>query len=196
MIGDAATGEPLNQAVSATPSMGDLSARISDARQCNAALAELRTFTVSDSTVAFLSKHMQAHPSEAGCTAMYLAARLLENEQIKMLLDQQFASEVDEAIGRFPGTPEAELLTHALAVTTEFGAEREIEAASNYFQEQADRRNAAEKFPHFRVLKILGQWKLAQRRSKTEALATEVTNLASEHRSSLMLRRLAAQLSG
>jgi len=176
---------------------------------CEDALAALRSFRVKDNTIEPLQQLAMAFPEKAGCATLYLGARVLYNEQLKAYMDLALEREVDEAIRRFKGTPEEDLLRHAMNAISDYSGESELKAAASYFNQQIEdftkKRGSSfvnEVLPHFRVLEILAQTKLIQlgqlkleigRSSKVAKMATELQNIAIRRHASVVLRRLVAR---
>ena len=178
----------------------DLIETARSANQCEAALAELRQFSVSEEAVMALRQHADAHPV-AGCEAMALGARLLFKEQLKAYLDQELEVEAADMIERHKGTPEAEIIQHAMNAVGEYATNEDLAQCSTFFAEYADRAESDEKFPHFRLLRLIADARLTQARAMAapehadalDPLAREFRTLAAGRQSSIVLRRLRAR---
>jgi hypothetical protein len=176
--------------------------RAQQAGQCDNALAELRAFRPTDEGVSALIAHAQDHPGNAGCQANAIAARMMYNAQLKAYLDQELEADAQDAIDRFPDTPEAEMLKHAMAVLSTYASEDELTAAQRFFGEIAQADRAEERFPHFKLLQVIASQQLIERRAfRSEAFAdavkplkAEVDQLSHGRQASVILRRVRARM--
>jgi hypothetical protein len=165
-----------------------------EASSCNAALAQLRNFTIDDASLESLRSHALRNPGHAGCAAMFLAARAVYVEQLKAFLDSELESEVEAVIQRFPGTFEADLLRHGRSVFSDRATESDLEAAAEFFGSQLKDDEAREKLPHFRTLGTIAQHRAGFRKatSKLGKLAASLRKEGLTGRS-VILNRLSAR---
>jgi len=199
-LADPISPAPANQPLVSERAMERVIQSVRDASQCEAALAELRSFQASEDTVDVLNRHAEAHPLDSGCAAMALGARMMFNEQLKAYLDDALEHEAEDVIRRFDGSPEAEMIRHATTAMSDYSSNEDLELAHAFFDRAYERAdNADEKYPHFRLMRAIAQHRLVERAAMAdkardmEPLRDELNAMAVGRHSSVVLRRLKAR---
>jgi hypothetical protein len=165
---------------------------------CEAALAELRSFRVSEQSLQALSQHVAVQPTARNsCQAIYLAARMLYTEQMKASLDLDLEDEIQAGISQLQGVPEAEMLRHALSIVSAYSGPDALKSAADFFHSEFVRLGSRDKLRHMEVLSALARLRATQREAQQ---GPEVASMAQEFSrligpiDSFVVRHVAAQM--